>query len=167
MLTVTEQPPHTRTIRPAVEHDTALPLKTTKAVSITPAGETDSAMPLTVKKAAEIVSDIIGAPVQLAGASHGTSSASGTLTVTAAQGSAAGVLPRVTQRATGYVMPPSAFVPRRQLSGGEWAALAVVVEGIAEIAVRDYGVTAGEALSVRLVAFIVLAALISRFPRNF
>lgn len=129
----------------------------------------DEARALIGKSLGDIVYDIIAGSVQLAGTVRGTSSTTGTLTVarahtlTAAQETSAAIALNVIHR---QAVLQSAFVPSRELSAGEWAGLAVLVEGIAEIAVRDHGVTATQALGVRIIAFVVLAALISRFPRS-
>lgn len=132
----------------------------------------DEARALVGKSIGDIVYEIIASPVELVGTSHATSASAGALTVS---GTISQVLPAITSSVNisaranintrGYVVRPSIFVPARELSAGEWAGLAVLVEGIAEIAVRDHGVTATQALGVRIIAFIVLAALISRFPR--
>ncbi len=112
---------------------------------------------------------MIGGPAQLVGAAHATSSAVGTLIVGGIPSGEAFGTARITAvptiTASGRALHPYVFVSRRELSGGEWAAVAVIAQGMGVIAVSDYGATATDALGVTMIALAMLAAMLSRGPR--
>jgi hypothetical protein len=55
--------------------------------------------------------------------------------------------------------------PRRELSGGEWAALGVLAQGVFSEAQAQYGATVAEATGAALIVLMIVANLLSRGPR--
>jgi hypothetical protein len=74
-------------------------------------------------------------------------------------------LPRVITRGTPAEHHVSMFALRRELSDGEWNAIALFAAGSSAVVIADYGATATQALGVAVIVFALIAAMVSRGPR--
>lgn len=130
---MTERKRHIKNLEPAVESDTAMPIRVTKtwqtAYSILH-GES------VLDGDTVLHADAPAGMIQLSGTSQGTSGMTGSLTV---------------------LRPLRVLVPLRELSPVELVAIGWLGECIRDAAMEDYGATATEAL---VVTFIVLTVLL-------